>query len=98
MKTMLIAALRLIALALPLALTSTTHAAAASPAKRPNILFLIMDDWGWRDSGAYGSNWVKTPNIDRMASEGVRFTNAFTTNPKCSPCRATILTGRNSWQ
>jgi len=73
-------------------------AAAAPAAKRPNILFIIFDDWGWRDSGAYGSTWVKTPNVDRVAREGVRFNHAFTTNPKCSPCRATILTGRNTWQ
>lgn len=75
------------------------RAAPATPApKRPNIFFIILDDWGWRDSGAYGSTWVRTPNIDRVAREGVRFANAFTSNPKCSPCRATILTGRNSWQ
>ena len=73
-------------------------AVAASAQPRPNVLFIIFDDWGWRDSGAYGSKWVKTPNVDRAAQEGVRFTNAFTTNPKCSPCRATILTGRNTWQ
>jgi arylsulfatase A-like enzyme len=74
--------------------TVTVSAAEA----RPNILFIILDDWGWRDSGAYGSTWVKTPHIDRVAREGVRFTNAFTSNPKCSPCRASILTGRNTWQ
>lgn len=65
---------------------------------KPNILFVIFDDWGWRDSGAYGSDWVMTPNFDRVAREGVLFKNAFTSNPKCSPCRASILTGRNSWQ
>jgi arylsulfatase A-like enzyme len=65
---------------------------------RPNILFIIFDDWGWNHSGAYGSNWVHTPHFDRVAREGVRFRNCFTSNPKCSPCRASILTGRNSWQ
>ena len=65
---------------------------------RPNILFIIFDDWGWQHAGAYGSTWVKTPNFDRVAREGVLFQNAFTSNPKCSPCRATILTGRNTWQ
>jgi arylsulfatase A-like enzyme len=72
-------------------------AAPGSPA-RPNILFIIFDDWGWRDAGAYGCTWVKTPNFDRVASEGVLFRSAFTSNPKCSPCRASILTGRNTWQ
>ncbi len=75
---------------------SPTTARAAS--ERPNILFIIFDDWGWNHSGAYGSDWVKTPHFDRVAREGVRFRNCFTSNPKCSPCRASILTGRNSWQ
>lgn len=66
--------------------------------KRPNILFFIADDWGHQHAGVYGCNWVKTPNIDRVAKEGVLFKNCFTSNPKCSPCRATILTGRNTWQ
>lgn len=65
---------------------------------RPNILFIIFDDWGWQHAGAYGCDWVKTPNFDRVAKEGVLFKNAFTSNPKCSPCRASILTGRNTWQ
>lgn len=66
--------------------------------ERPNILFLIADDWSWNHSGAAGCKWVRTPTFDRIAREGVRFRNAFTSNPKCSPCRATILTGRNTWQ
>ena len=66
--------------------------------KRPNILFVIADDWGYGHAGAYGCKWIDTPNFDRVAREGVLFTHAFTSNPKCSPCRATILTGRNSWQ
>ncbi len=70
----------------------------AADSARPNILFIIFDDWGWQHAGAYGSTWVKTPHFDRVAREGVLFKNAFTSNPKCSPCRATILTGRNTWQ
>lgn len=78
-------------------------AAAAAPLiaqarKRPNILFVIHDDWGYPHAGAYGCGWVNTPGFDRVAARGVLFTNAFTSNPKCSPCRATILTGRNTWQ
>ncbi len=73
-------------------------AARAAEEKRPNILFAIADDWGWPHAGAYGCEWVKTPIFDRVAREGVLFKNAFTNNPKCSPCRASILTGRNSWQ
>src|SRR3954462_1068607 len=72
--------------------------AAQQPA-RPNILFIIFDDWnGSTHAGAYGCTWIKTPNFDRIAREGVLFKNAFTSNPKCSPCRASILTGRNTWQ
>src|SRR4029453_7041371 len=72
--------------------------AAEAPA-RPNILFIIFDDWnGSTHAGAYGCTWIKTPNFDRIAREGVLFKNAFTSNPKCSPCRASILTGRNTWQ
>ncbi len=70
----------------------------AQPKKRPNILFVIADDWGYGHAGAYGSKWVQTPGFDRVARQGVLFNNTFTSNPKCSPCRATILTGRNSWQ
>jgi N-sulfoglucosamine sulfohydrolase len=70
----------------------------AQTAKRPNILFVIADDWGHNHAGAYGCTWVKTPSFDRIAKEGVLFKNCFTSNPKCSPSRATILTGRNSWQ
>jgi arylsulfatase A-like enzyme len=70
----------------------------AAPAKRPNILFAIADDWGFGHAGAYGCKWINTPAFDRIAAEGVLFTRAFTSNPKCSPCRATILTGRNTWQ
>lgn len=80
------------------ALALLGSAATASAADRPNILFIIFDDWGWRDAGAYGSTWVKTPHFDRIAKEGILFTNAYTSNPKCSPCRASILTGRNTWQ
>jgi arylsulfatase A-like enzyme len=72
--------------------------AHAATGERPNILFIVFDDWGRGHAGAYGNAWIKTPNFDRVAREGVLFTNAFTSNPKCSPCRATILTGRNSWQ
>ncbi len=72
--------------------------AAAEPAGRPNILFVIFDDWHWSHAGAYGCTWVKTPNFDRVAREGILFRHCFTSNPKCSPCRASILTGRNTWQ
>ncbi|MCA1760815.1 MAG: sulfatase-like hydrolase/transferase, partial [Bacteroidales bacterium] len=66
--------------------------------KRPNILFAIADDASWQHFGAYGCDWVKTPAFDRVASDGILFTRAYTPNAKCAPSRACILTGRNSWQ
>jgi arylsulfatase A-like enzyme len=73
-------------------------ASAAPESDRPNILFVIADDWGFGDAGAYGSTWIKTPAFDRVAREGLRFDNAYTPNAKCAPSRSSILTGRNSWQ
>jgi len=64
----------------------------------PNILFIIADDISRTSMGAYGCNYIKTPNFDRIANEGVLFTNAYVTNPKCAPARACLLTGRYSWQ
>jgi arylsulfatase A-like enzyme len=63
---------------------------------RPNILFAIADDAS--HFSAYGHRFVDTPSFDRVAREGVLFSNAFTTNPKCAPSRACILTGMHTWQ
>ncbi|MDE0123692.1 MAG: sulfatase [Bryobacterales bacterium] len=63
-------------------------------ARRPNIIFLLLDDMGYADLGAYGNTYHRTPTIDRLAAEGVRFTNAYAAAPNCSPTRASILTGR----
>ncbi len=64
----------------------------------PNILFCIADDASQPHWGAYGCQWVKTPAFDRVAREGLLFSNAWTPNAKCAPSRACILTGRNTWQ
>ena len=66
--------------------------------ERPNILFAILDDATYSHFGAYGCNWINTPNFDRVANQGILFTNAYTPNAKCAPSRSSILTGRNSWQ
>lgn len=66
--------------------------------KPPNILFAISDDQSYPHASAYGAHWVKTPAFDRVAREGVLFTNAFAASPGCSPSRAALLTGRNTWQ
>jgi len=61
---------------------------------RPNIVFILIDDMGWRDLGCYGSEFYETPNIDRLASEGMQFSDAYAACPVCSPTRASILTGK----
>ena len=59
----------------------------------PNIVFIYADDLGYGDLGCYGGS-LNTPNLDRMAREGMRFTHALSANPVCSPSRAALLTGR----
>ena len=65
--------------------------------KKTNILFVISDDQSYPHTSIYGTSWIKTPGFDRVAQEGLLFTQAYTTNAKCSPSRSSILTGRNSW-
>jgi arylsulfatase A-like enzyme len=60
---------------------------------RPNVVFILADDLGWRDIGCFGSTFHRTPNLDRLAARGVKFTQAYAANPLCSPTRASILTG-----
>ncbi len=60
----------------------------------PNIVFILVDDMGWRDLQCFGSTFYETPNIDRLASEGMVFTNAYAAAPVCSPTRAILLTGQ----
>ena len=67
---------------------------AAPSAERPNIVFILADDLGWADLGCYGSTFYETPNLDRLATEGMRFTDAYAAAPVCSPTRASILTGK----
>ena len=75
-------------------LSLPARAGSAVP-ERPNILIMILDDWGWYDSGVYGNTELQTPHIDAVAASGYRFDNMFLTSPECSPSRASILTGRN---
>jgi arylsulfatase A-like enzyme len=65
----------------------------AKELRKPNILLYIVDDMGWVDTGVYGSKYYETPNIDKLASCGIKFTNAYAASPSCSPTRASILTG-----
>jgi arylsulfatase A-like enzyme len=70
---------------------------ACEPAESPplNVVLIVIDDMGWMDSGAYGSTFYETPNIDRLASEGVRFTDFYTASPVCSPTRASLMSGKH---
>src|SRR5215831_12871896 len=61
--------------------------------KPPNLVFILTDNQGAWTLGCYGNPDIRTPNIDRLAAEGVRFTQALSSNPVCSPTRATFLTG-----
>lgn len=60
----------------------------------PNVIFILADDLGWTDLSCYGSPFYETPNLDRLAAEGVRFTNAYAACPVSSPTRASFQTGR----
>jgi arylsulfatase A-like enzyme len=62
--------------------------------KRPNIVFIFADDLGWSDVGCYGAKYYETPNIDRLASGGIRFTSGYMNSPNCAPSRAAIYSGQ----
>lgn len=78
------------AIVLCLLLAST----AAAQAPRPNIVFILADDLGWGDLGSYGARDIVTPSIDRLATDGVRFTDFYAVANTCSPSRAALMTGR----
>ncbi len=86
-----LAALALLLLA---CLTTLAGGATAKTAERPNFVIIIADDMAWDDCGAYGNSKIRTPNLDRLAREGMRFDRAFLMTSSCSPSRASILTGR----
>jgi len=69
-------------------------AGAISAADRPNIVFILADDLGWSDLACYGDKFHETPNIDRLAEQGMRFTDAYAACAVCSPTRASIMTGK----
>ncbi len=65
-----------------------------SATPQPNFVFILVDDMGWRDAGCFGSTFYETPHIDRLAREGMRFTDAYAACPVCSPTRASIMSGK----
>ncbi len=69
-------------------------AGPVSAADRPNIVFILADDLGWADLGCYGSTFHETPNLDKLAKQGMRFTDAYAACAVCSPTRASVMTGK----
>lgn len=82
-------------LLLLLALFACSPPTADSEApQRPNVLFILVDDLGWKDLGCYGSEFYETPNLDAFAQQALKFNQAYASSPVCSPTRAAILTGQ----
>ena len=79
-------------------LVTAISAGAAASANRPNIVLILSDDYGWGSVGCYGAAGVKTPNLDRLAQEGRRFTHAYAPGSVCSPSRYGLMTGRYYWR
>lgn len=79
-------------------LLATLHFGLASGAPQPNILWITIEDTSPQFIGAYGNSDANTPNIDRLAQEGIRFTNSFSTGTLCSPSRSTIITGVRTYE
>lgn len=75
-----------------------SFAVAAKPERKPNIIFIMADDLGYGDLGCYGATKIPTPNIDRIAQKGVRFTDAHAPAALCTPSRYGVLTGRYCWR
>ena len=71
-----------------------THASEPAPGNQPNVLFILLDDMGWMDSSLYGSRFYQTPSLDKLAQSSVRFENAYSASPLCSPSRASIMSGQ----
>ncbi len=75
-------------------LASALLTASLVSAAQPNIIFVLVDDMGWTDLGCFGSTYYQTPNIDRLAAQGMRFTDAYSACTVCSPTRASVMTGQ----
>jgi arylsulfatase A-like enzyme len=89
-----IATLILIAIFIGLSIDSAIADLESTKGSVPNIILILADDLAWADVGCYGSTFHETPNLDRLAAEGMRFTNGYAAHMSCSPSRAALLTGR----
>src|SRR5438046_4313461 len=77
-------------------LTAAFSASAADPPRKPNIVFILADDLGYGELGCYGQKKIKTPNIDRLAAEGIRFTQCYAGTTVCAPSRSCLMTGQHT--
>src|SRR5688500_16702540 len=86
---------RLAVLPLILVALSCSTAFSAETERRPNIVFLLADDLGYGDLGCFGQQKIRTPNLDRLAAEGMRFTQHYSGNAVCAPSRCVLMTGKH---
>ena len=93
-RQMIMAALGLLPVAGSTAVAQTED--TSGKGTRPNIIFIMCDDMGYGDLGCYGQQRIETPNLDRMAQEGMRFTQAYAGSPVSAPSRASFMTGQHS--
>ena len=68
---------------------------SVSRAEHPNIIYIMADDLGWAELGSYGQEKIKTPHLNRIAAEGMRFTQHYTSAPVCAPARFSLMTGKH---
>lgn len=83
-----------VSLSLPGIVGLSSHCRQRMRSEKPHIILILVDDMGWTDAVCYGSRYYETPNIDRLAAEGMRFTDSYASCAVCSPTRASIMTGR----
>src|SRR5436190_8065841 len=88
--------MRIVCLLLAAILAGPLPVEAAETGRQPNVVIVLTDDMGWADLGCYGSKDIRTPNVDKLASQGVRLTHFYSNGPVCTPTRAALMTGR--WQ
>ncbi len=93
-----LSAILFIPMALFGAVSCTNQGNTQKEALKPNILILMSDNHSWNHLGCYGDPVVKTPNIDNLATKGIRFTHAYCSAPSCTPARASMLTGQDFWR
>ena len=87
-----------VAFFIPLLFLALSLSSSGAAGQRPNIILLMADDMGWGDVGFHGNPVIKTPNLDKMSREGIRFDRFYSASAVCSPTRASCLTGRNPFR